>query len=106
MQKNLKKITHYFKKLIGGECQIINPSRDWVILLGFFLFIVIFFISVNSYLFLKIYNNSFDNSYDTSISLDVINRSGLDLVINAYKVKADNFEVLKITNIDISDPSM
>ncbi len=99
----MMRIVRIFSRSSDGP----NPSRDWVLI--FFISIVIFlsFILTNVYVYFQIsHGDFFKVENDSQISLDVVDRNGLDKALSNFEDRAKRFGDIKMGATTLADPSI
>ncbi len=104
IKADLKIKTDFFNKLLSSR-KIINPKREWMLLLAFFLILIISFVSFDFITYKKI------SSGEMYISINRLDLNIEVLKTDALKKLIDNFESrkAKITSLKVEnliDPSL
>ncbi|MEK7157705.1 MAG: hypothetical protein AAB688_01360 [Patescibacteria group bacterium] len=92
-----KKIREFFGgKRRESEVAEINPSRDWKIILAFIVVIGVAMSGFSSYLYWRINSGGFFiTSIKNDLPIETIDRNELKKVIQHYKLKGNQFQILK-----------
>lgn len=107
--KNFKKnIRKFFIKEYGVfEPKEINPSRDWVIVIAFFILSSIVAVSFGVYAYRKINRGGFFGKPNREeVSIETIDRSELVKAVEFYEMKEKIFQEVKSKKLEIIDPSL
>lgn len=93
-----------FKKTISYLTEEINVPRDWKLILGGFVLLLIIVFSIDGYTFWK-YQKELSRQVGGEIKLMTINRTSLQNVIDGLNIKERKFNE-NIIAPKINDPSL
>ena len=101
---DLKTKMDFLDKLLSSR-KIINPKRDWMLLLAFFLILIISFILFDFFMYKKISSGEMYISINRSdLNIEVLKTAALKKLIDSFEAKKETVASLKVQNL--IDPSI
>lgn len=91
---------------ISNEKKIINPERDWFLVLIFFAISFSMIVIYNVYVFKKIENGTFVISSSEAVVSQTLRKESIEEAVGVIELKRSDVEKALRGEFDIPDPSI